>query len=48
MSEYTSRANIKNFKAQLLTSRNEIQKATLRQLLRDERRILADLLADCP
>ena len=48
MSEYTSRANIKNFKAQLLTSRNEIQKATLRQLLTDERRILADLLADCP
>ena len=48
MSEYTSRANIKNFKAQLLTSRNEVQKVTLRQLLRDERRILADLLADCP
>jgi hypothetical protein len=46
MSEFTSKANIKNFKAQLLTSKDEAQKATLRELLSTERRILADLLTD--
>ena len=46
MSEFTARANIKNFLAQLLTSRDEVQKATLRELLREERQLLAELLAD--
>jgi hypothetical protein len=45
MSEFTARANIKNFKAQLLTSSDEVQKATLRELLTEERHLLADLLA---
>jgi hypothetical protein len=46
MSEFTARANIKNFRAQLLTSHDEVQKATLRELLRDEEKILAQHLAD--
>ncbi len=33
MSEFTARANIKNFEAQLRTSFDEVQKATLRTLL---------------
>jgi hypothetical protein len=46
MSEYTARANIKNFKAQLLTSSDEVQKATLRNLLREEMQLLTELVAD--
>jgi hypothetical protein len=46
MSEFTAKSNIKNFKAQLLTSQDEAQKATLRELLTEERRILAELLTE--
>ena len=46
MSEYTARANIRNFKAQLLTSSDEVQKATLRNLLREEMQLLTEILAD--
>ena len=46
MSEYTARTNIKNFKAQLLTSSDEVQKATLRNLLREEMQLLTELVAD--
>jgi hypothetical protein len=45
MTEFTARANIKNFKAQLLTSSDEVQKATLRELLSEERQLLAELVA---
>lgn len=45
MSEFTARLNIKNFKTQLLTSSNEVQKATLRDLLSEEEKVLCDLLA---
>lgn len=48
MSEFTALANIKNFEAQLLTSSDMVQKAALRTLLREEREVLAELLADCP
>ncbi|HSQ96365.1 MAG TPA: hypothetical protein VLM18_09785 [Croceibacterium sp.] len=46
MSEFTARANIRNFNAQLLASSDEVQKTMLRQLLSEERLILAELLAD--
>ena len=46
MSEFTARANIKNFKEQLLTSSDEVQKATLRKLLTEEVALLAELVAD--
>jgi len=42
MSEFTARENIKNFKAQLLTSLDEVQKATLRKLLTEETALLAE------
>ena len=42
MSEYTARANIKNFTA----SSDEVQKATLRKLLREETQLLTKLVAD--
>jgi len=45
LSEFTARLNISNFKAQLLTSSDEVQKATLRQLLIDEEQVLRDILA---
>lgn len=48
MSEFTARANIQNFEAKLLTSSDEVQKATLRKLLSDERLVLAQLLGDRP
>ncbi len=41
MSEFTARANIKN-KAQLRTSSDKVQKATLRTLASKERRLLAE------
>ncbi len=34
MSEFTARLNIENFKAQLLVSTDEVQKATLRKLFK--------------
>ena len=42
MRQFTARANISSFKAQLLTSSDEVQKATLRKLLGEERQLLAD------
>jgi dephospho-CoA kinase len=46
MSEFTANQNIERFEEQLRLSRDEAQKATLRQLLKDERCALADLIAD--
>jgi hypothetical protein len=46
VSEFTARQNIKNFKAQLLASSDEVQKTTLRKLLTEETALLAELLAD--
>jgi hypothetical protein len=46
MSEFTAKSNIKNFKTQLLTSQDEVQKATLGKLLSEERQILAELLTE--
>jgi len=45
LSEFTARLNISNFKAQLLTSTDEVQKATLRELLSEEEQLLRDILA---
>ena len=45
MSEFTARLNIENFKAQLLVSTDEVQKATLRKLLREERQYLNGIMA---
>ena len=44
MSEFTARLNIENFKAQLLTSTDEIQKITLRKLLKEEKQHLNDMM----
>ena len=44
MSEFTARLNIRNFKAQLLASSDEGQKATLRKLLKEERQLLDEAL----
>ena len=46
MSELTAGANIKNFKTQLLTSRDEVQKVPLLELLREKKQFLAQHLAD--
>lgn len=46
MKLFIARSNIKRFQEQLLASSDEIQKATLRQLLSDERQRLDLLLAD--
>ena len=45
MSEFTARLNINNFKAELLTSTDDGQKATLRKLLSEEKRRLTDIMA---
>jgi hypothetical protein len=44
MSEFTARLNIENFKAQILTSTDEIQKITLRKLLKEEKQHLNDMM----
>jgi len=45
MSEFTALQNIDNFQAQLLTSTDKTQKATLRKLLKEERQYLNDIMA---
>jgi hypothetical protein len=46
MSKFTAFTNIRNFKAQLLASSDEAKRTTLRTLLREERQLLAEIIAE--
>ena len=46
MDEFISRANINRFQMQLLESSDEVQKATLRTLMNEEKQRHRDILAD--
>ncbi len=45
MDEFTARANINGFQMKLLDSSDEVQKATLREMLSEEKQRLHDILA---